>query len=295
MLEKNGFERWIRASHAMFETFEGRFDVYPIAERWVQEWLSSGEFTVNKENSEVVARLITDFPYHVFRNFRDKFEADEDKWRSLVRKVDQQFRNAVTENIKPGKCESVGFAIMPFLFTWNFQRFKQYFKKRADFSVEHYFGDLDRFIESRRQELGGYKERKLAFNGIEEENVKGLFAEVNGELKQIGIGNNEPIGTIKLLHLFAPHYFPLIDNDIGEAIGLLHPFAYGYGRESLTADSYLRFMSAMKSWLQNYAESVVTLEDEFHLSILKLVDEGLYMMSTVKQRARVAQLGIRVE
>jgi len=133
--------------------------------------------------------------------------------------------------------------------------------------------------------------KKLVSDGIEKESVKNVFTEVNGELNQIGMGNNEPIGTIKLLHLVAPHYFPLIDNDIGKAIGLINR----YERESVTSESYLRFMAAMKSWLQNYADVVATLESEFRLSILKLVDEGLYMMSTVKQRARVSQLGIKVE
>jgi len=29
MLKRNDFERWIDATHTLFEIFEGRYDVYP--------------------------------------------------------------------------------------------------------------------------------------------------------------------------------------------------------------------------------------------------------------------------
>jgi len=43
MLEKNEFEKWIEASHTMFEIFEGRYDAYPLAVRWIDEWFLSSQ------------------------------------------------------------------------------------------------------------------------------------------------------------------------------------------------------------------------------------------------------------
>jgi hypothetical protein len=54
-------------------------------------------------------------------------------------------------------------------------------------------------------------------------------------------------------------------------------------------------MNALKSWIQNYVEVIEKLEKDYDSSILKLIDEGLYMMSTVKLRTRVAMLGIQVK
>jgi len=85
MLNKTEFERWIRASHAMFETFEGRFDAYPVAERCVHEWLSSGSYSISQEDNDVIVCLARDFPYDVFRNSRDRLEADENWWRTFVK------------------------------------------------------------------------------------------------------------------------------------------------------------------------------------------------------------------
>jgi len=52
-------------------------------------------------------------------------------------------------------------------------------------------------------------------------------------------------------------------------------------------------MEALKAWLQNY-DMIENLEKEAQSSILKLVDEGLYIMSSMKLRYRVDRLGLRV-
>ena len=286
MLEKNEFERWIEASHAMFEIFEGRYDAYPLAKKWVQEWFSSGNFTVKEEHLNRVFALIENFDYKVYGV---KGESKE--------KIDGLFRNFVRDYLGEGRNGNIGFAVSPYLFTWNFRRFKEYFKRREDFSLERYFKNLSAFLKSERKKLEVLRNRRLISDQIEREKIEKIFGQVNNKLKEIGIKNNEPIGTIKLLHVFAPYYLPLIDNDIAGATGLVHSyFVHGRRRmESLTSGSYLKWMSALKSWLQNYLAVIERLEDKHRSSILKLVDEGLYMMSTVKQRARVAELGIEVK
>jgi hypothetical protein len=278
MLEKDEFERWIKSSHAMFEIFEGHYDAYPLSVLWVKEWFNSKSFTVNKEHLSRISALVKNFNYEVYGVKGE-----------LKEKIDKEFRRFL-DFLHEGKNRNIGFAIAPYLFTWNFRRFKEYFKKKEDFNVESYFKSLGGFLESEIEKLERYRNKRLISDQIEKESIERVFLEVNNKLKEIGIKNNEPVGTIKLLHVFAPYYFPLIDNDIAKAIGLLYS-----KRESLTINSYLKWMNALKSWIQNYVEVIEKLEKDYDSSILKLIDEGLYMMSTVKLQTRVAMLGIQVK
>jgi len=266
MLEKNQFENWINASHTLFEIFEGRYDAYPLARKWVREWLSFKEFAIEKKDLTVINGFIEDFDYDVFRNFRDYSERNNGYWRTLKNRIINQFRKLIKNNFEVGRRGNVGLAVALYLFTWNFQR----------------------FIESKGSTFEVFKEKRLISDQINPNEVKRIFEQINAKLKESGIGHNEPVGTAKLLHIFAPYYFPLIDNSEAQAIGLIE-----YG-EPITSNHYLTWMITLKEWLQNYRELIEKLEREHHSSIIKLVDEGLYIMSTVKQKARVAELGLWV-
>lgn len=289
MLEKDEFESWVSASHKLFELFEGRHDAYPLAKKWVQQWLSFSKFDIEKRDIRMIKDLIQDFDFNVFRNFRDRFEQDDDNWTELVNRVDNQFKVFVRDNLQLGKHRNVGLAVALFLFTWNFQRFKEYFKSRGHVNLAHYFKALGEFLENKKSELVATRDKKLIYERIVANEVRKFFRETNAKLKELGIGHNEPVGTAKLLHIFAPFYFPLIDNSEARATGLI-----GF-KESITSGHYINWMTGLREWLQNYQETVEKLEDAHSSSILKLVDEGLYMMSTVKQRSRVAELGIELE
>jgi len=279
MLEKDEFDRWIKASHIMFEIFEGRYDAYPMAKNWVQEWLSRGIFVVQKDHIGRISNLIENFPYDVYGvNSR------------LKKKIDDQIKTLLRECIIIGTNKNVGFAISFYLFTWNFRRFKKYFLKKQDFSVKLYFKKLGEFIEEKKKEFKFFRKKRLIYESIDREGIKRIFNKLNDTLRELGIGNNEPVGVIKLLHIFAPFYFPLIDNEIAKTVGLISRSRW----ESLTFLSYLKWMKALQNWLQNYVETIGKIENEYRSSILKLIDEGLYMMSTVKQRIRVSELGIKV-
>ena len=287
MLEKNQFENWINASHTLFEIFEGRYDAYPLARKWVREWLSFKEFAIEKKDLTVINGFIEDFDYDVFRNFRDYSERNDGYWRTLKNRIINQFRKLIKNNFEVGRRGNVGLAVALYLFTWNFQRFKEYFKI-GNIDLEFYFKQIGVFLESKRSMFEVFKEKWLISDQINPGEVKRIFEQINAKLKELGIGHNEPVGTAKLLHIFAPHYFPLIDNSEAQAIGLIE-----YG-EPITSNHYLTWMITLKEWLQNYRELIEKLEREHHSSIIKLVDEGLYIMSTVKQKARVAELGLWV-
>jgi len=277
MLEKTEFERWIKASHTMFEIFEGRFDAYPLAVKWIEEWFNLGEFTIQDEHKNRILALQKNFDYGVYG-----------VTGHLKETIDKQFTSLVENHLKKGKSENAGFAVSPYLFTWNFQRFKEYFTRRRDFSLELYFSKLGNLLEVEREKLQSFREKKLLCDQIDKAQVTTIFEGLNSELKGLGINNNEPIGTAKLLHVCSPFFFPLIDNEIAKALTLLPPKG-----ESLTSKLYLEWMESLKIWLQNY-EMIENLEKEAQSSILKLVDEGLYIMCSIKLRYRVGRLGLRV-
>lgn len=286
MLEKSQFEEWINASHKLYEIFEQRYDVYPLAKKWVQQWLSFGKFIIEEKEIMIVESLVGNFDINAFRNLNDAFERNGREWSKFAARVTEQFMTFVKSYIGTGESKDIGKAVSLYLLTWNFQRFKEYFKYNKDFNLEHYFKQLRIFLEEKRTHLKFFREKTLISNIIEETEIRRLFDEINSKLKRLGRGHNEPVGTTKLLHIFAPHYFPLIDNSEARAVGLTKR------RETLTVNHYLNWMNSLKRWLLNYTEVIEKLEKQHNSTIVRLVDEGLYLMSTVKQRTRVVELGI---
>ena len=278
MLKRNEFERWIDATHTLFEIFEGRYDVYPVTVTWINEWLGSGFFKITKEHITRIFALIENFDYEVYGVKGEQKE-----------RIDAQFKNLLQNHLREGRSENAGFAIAPYLFTWNFQRFKKYYFKMHDFDVSQYFQALSDFIKEQKKDLEFFKNKRLMQEQIETEKIKQLFNKINVKLGVLSLGHNEPVATVKIMHVFAPYYFPLIDNSIAEKVGLLT-----YEWETLTANSYLIWMKAVKNWLINYKEIIDKIEQRYSSSILKLVDEGLYMMSTVDLSKRVADLGVKI-
>lgn len=96
----------------------------------------------------------------------------------------------------------------------------------------------------------------------------------------------KPVGTAKLLHVIAPYYFPLIDNNIAKAAGLTEE-----GR-SITPSDYINWMRKTGMWLMNYSGVIKELESKLNSSILKLLDECLYIMSSVELSLRIKELGL---
>lgn len=78
--------------------------------------------------------------------------------------------------------------------------------------------------------------------------VKLVFEILCKELKNLGINENEPIGTIKILHIIAPFYIPLLDNPIAEALKkekVCEFFSYRQGKYrgiKIYRDSLINYM-----------------------------------------------------
>jgi len=277
MIKDNELKKWIESAHFIFEIFEGRYDVYPLAKKWIDEWFERGKFTVLEDDKRRLDNLKASFNYKAF-GIQDN---------AMKTRIDSQFTEILT-TIKNGqRANVVGFAVAPYLITWDFRRFKEYFRKVGNFSVPNYFQSLSKFIEEKREEFKKWRKKKLVDDKIDETPVIAIFNNLNNKLKQLGIKDqNEPVGTAKLLHILAPSYFPLIDNPIAQAVGLKNR------GESLSSSHYFKWIIYLQNWFMPRREIIESVETEFNQSILKLVDEGFYVMSSINLSLRLVELGV---
>lgn len=279
MMKQEDFERWIDAVRSIFEIFEGRHDAYPICRRWIDEWYEVGKFNILQEDINRLNNLKGNFDYSAFGI--DNV--------NLRKKIDAQFENLIEELSNNNNCKNIGLGIAPYLFCWNFQRFKIYFQRNSDFDLNHYFQNLGDFFANIKNKLRNFSERKIYSCEIDEKEIEEIFMEINEKLKELGIKENEPVGVAKLLHIFAPYYFPLIDNKIAEATGLKQQ------GESLTVDKYIKWMEGLKNWIRSYnEEKIKSIENQYSKSILKLIDEGFYVMCSVNLSLRIKLMGLKI-
>lgn len=276
MIGDEDFKKWVESAHCIFEIFEGRHDVYPLARKWIDEWFDDNKYKVLVEDSKILLSQKENFDYRALGIDND----------AMINKIGTQYTELLKLLEKNRFENNVGFAVAPYLFGWNFQRFKVYFRRNRNFSLSRYFQDLGEVVEAKKGEFYELKEKKLVNNEINETLVTSIFSDVNDKLKQLGINQNEPVGTAKLLHILAPHYFPLIDNPIAEAVKLK-----GY-RKSLTSSDYYNWMFYLQSWLKSRLVIIKDVETKFNQSILKLVDEGFYVMSSINLSLRLEELGV---
>jgi hypothetical protein len=274
-LGQEAFRRWLEASHGIFEVFEGRYDAYPLSQKWLADWLTSGKFEVTEDALDRLRRLRESLDYSVFGVSDPRLRA----------RIDDQFRVLVEEEL-PLAGANIGMGIAPFLFTWNFQRFREYLDRKPNMDLGSYFRALGDVLEAHRRELDGVHHLVLLTDGVKSDVVQRIFESISRELSTLGVGQREPVGTIKLLHIAAPYYFPLLDNRIAEVAGIKDR------GQAVTLLLYIDWMRRVGNWLQDYKDVSVALENEFALSILKLLDEALYIMSSINLSARVRLLGI---
>jgi len=101
-----------------------------------------------------------------------------------------------------------------------------------------------------------------------------MFERTNAALRKIGIDQNESVGTAKVLHILAPTYFPLVDSPIAERMGLKEQ------NVSLSPESYMNWMRRLERLLKAHSTAAQRMQKKLNRPILKLIDEGLYVMCT---------------
>jgi hypothetical protein len=279
MLSKNEFEVWVRSSHGFYTIFESRGDFYPLSLRLVEEWWrNNGRYYINDEMLRFLQSGLQYLDYTIF--------GIKEALKSVVANAFNEF---LSKYFTVGEHSNVGVAIAPYLFIWNIKRFKIYFEENPQFSLSNYFIALGHEIDRLRDEMAYFRSKRLVDCDInsDEPKVRELLKTVIKILRRLSIEyvgkkHEEPLATIKILHILAPNYFPLLDNEIAKAVGL----------KRARMDTYITWMKRLKSWLQNYVDVLEKLEKEFGLSMLKLVDECFYIMCTLDLSKRIQFLGM---
>jgi len=279
MLSKNEFEVWVRSSHGFYTIFESRGDFYPLSLRLVEEWWrNNGKYYINDEMLRFLQSGLQYLDYTIF--------GIKEALKSVVANAFNEF---LSKYFTVGEHSNVGVAIAPYLFIWNIRRFRIYFEENPQFSLSNYFIALGLEIDRLRDEVAYFRSKRLVDSDVDsdEPKVRELLKAMMKILRRlskdyVGKEHEEPLATIKILHILAPNYFPLLDNKIARAAGL----------ERVRIDTYITWMKKLKPWLQNYVDVLEKLEKECGLPMLKLVDECFYIMCTVDLSKRMRFLGI---
>ena len=182
----------------------------------------------------------------------------------------------------PSIAEGLGVLLL----TWN-----QAFYRYGSFD----FDKLEDFMNRYGEVLEQFRKRDIfSFNKSDEKVVKELFNELLNVLSvkdKKGNTRRSPVAVSKALHLLAPKFFPLWDDDIAKAEIYR---CYWSGGSSQAPDRYLKFMSKIKQIakqiVREYSEkkgvdekmAVVCICNEcsknipFTKSLLKIIDEYNY-------------------
>jgi hypothetical protein len=286
MLSRDEFEVWVRSCHGLYTIFESGPDFYPISLQLVEEWWrNNGKYHIN---DEILKSLYSKLQY-LDNKYYEHFGVKGD----LQGILSSAFNEFISRHFTIGEHDNIGVAIAPYLFTWNLKRFIEYFKRNPQFKLSDYFIALGREVSMLKDEIAYFRGKRLIDSDIEsdENRIRNLYDTIWRILKKLNISyvgkeekeEKEYVGTVKILHILAPNYFPLSDNKIAKAVGL---------KGDITWSKYITWIKGLKLWLQNYVDVLERLENEFKSPMLKLIDESFYIMSSVTLSKRVPSLEI---
>ena len=178
-----------------------------------------------------------------------------------------------------GKPRDITDGLGVLLLTWN-----QALYRYGSFDFEL----LEKCLNENMGKLQQLRERDIfSYNDKDANITKGLFDSLL-EALQDPKGRKSPVAVSKALHLMAPKFFPLWDNDISKAYG-----CHWYYSEA-AADKYLEFMGKMRTLAENILQNFIDTEGgtretaikticercsrnmPFTKSLLKIIDEFNY-------------------
>jgi len=151
------------------------------------------------------------------------------------------------------------------LLTWN-----QAFYRYGSFD----FDKLEKCIENNLEKLEKFRNRNITtLLESDDSSIKALFEEFMESL-QIASGNmkgrKSPVAVAKALHLLAPNFFPLWDDQIAKA--------YRCYYDNEPAKEYIKFMKIIKEVSEKVKEYVDL--SKCPKTLLKLIDEYNYSKYT---------------
>ena len=267
----------------------------------MDEWFKEGEFRVTPEDKNIINQVPSNILLY-------------DESIGLRTAYENFIKNLYNNNNR------LSYAFSLYLMTWNIRRFEEYFRKCTDFSLHSYFTALNdemekRFIISSFEKL---RKKHILHDDVDREPIKNCFESLNTILREFSpLNQNEPIGTIKILHIIAPYYLPLLDNAIARAlkfsnlceffhfsdspkvgfiINCINRSGYDYRikreltkkiQESLQpmivdSESYLQYITWVRELLMSVAnDELEELEKKMGKSLLKLLDEAFYVRYSI--------------
>ncbi len=267
------FAEFVSAGHALFNLFEARWDFHPAAARAASDWLATETFEIAGDTASRVAV----WSQGADEAFGIRRGQEHDRFVACVAHLADALRSQPRQNI--------GLGLAPYFFTWNARRFIEYLRKKKDFDAVAYFQRFGDFLVTSRRKLSRASRLELLSEAGPPDDS--LWDSIHELLKTLGINQNEPVGTIKILHIFAPRYFPLLDNRIAEAFHLKQI------REPITKAVYFgTWLPKVRGWLGSFGDAPMRLEREMGGSILKLIDEAFYVISSIDLSRRAGELGV---
>jgi len=273
VIDEQSLIRWLKGADEIFEALEGRGGAYNLCRKWVEEWFSCGRFCITDDDRE----FLKEFELLIFK--------EEVKQRIKYDLV--QLKKEIGNHT-----EKITFAFSLYLISWNIRRFETYFEGNPDFSFKDFFTSLNEVFNG--EFLDGLKKlRKLHLLKDEikdeiEKVIYNIYEKLHQKLKEIGTGSqNEPVSTIKIMHIVAPFYIPLLDNPIAEALkkeGVCEFFSYrqdGYGGIKIASGSLIQYMGWIKEKFSSFSDAIFSLESEKRKSFLKLLDQAFYIRYSI--------------
>lgn len=193
--------------------------------------------------------------------------------------------------------KGIGFAIAPYLFIWNIRRFDKY-SEYSYFDIVKYFSELNELFDNNKSYFALFKDNHLRFNPIPLDDVCSLYKLLNEKLKEIGIGQNEYVGLMKLTHLINPFAFPLIDNDIAKGVRLI-----GSKKDSLNIEKCVQWHSIVSACISGFNEKETTEFEKHGVSLVRALDLVLmhyriepiaYSKASNKNKSHIRSLGFKI-
>jgi len=270
MIDEQSLIRWLKGADEIFEALEGRGDAYNLCRKWIETWFSCEKFCITEED-EI---FLKEFDLLIFNEgVKERMKKD------LV-----FIKKRLTEHTK-----EISFALSLYLISWNIRRFETYFQRDVNFSFEDFFTSLnDVFNGGFLSNIEELRKFHLFKNQIKKDLIMSIYEKLHRKLKQIGTGTqNEPVSTIKIMHIIAPYYIPLLDNPIAEALKkekVCEFFSYRPGRYwgiEIDQNSMIEYMAWIKEKFSPFSRAVFSLESEKRKSFLKLLDQALYIRYSI--------------
>ena len=270
MIDKQSLIRWLKGADEIFEALEGRGDAYNLCRKWVEGWVGCGKFCITDDDKE----FLKEFELLIFN----------EKVKSRIEDDLAQLKKEIGNHTK-----EITFAFSLYLISWNIRGFETYFERNSDFNFGNFFVSLNEMFNQECLEvLKKLRKFHLLKDEIKSNLVMDIYEKLHQKLKAIGTGTqNEPVSTIKIMHIVTPFYIPLLDNPIAEALKkekVCEFFSYRQGRYrgiEIDPDSLIKYMAWIKEKFSSFSDAILSLELEKRKSFLKLLDQAFYIRYSI--------------